>query len=205
MSIEPVIKLLVIGDSAVGKSCLLLRFCDDEFTPSFITTVGIDFKIRTIVIDKKKVKLQIWDTAGQERFKTITHAYYRGAMGIMIVYDVTTESSFHSLHSWLKNVEEYAPDVNVTKILVGTKIDLINNRQISKEQGKAFALEIGMSFIEVSSKENVNVDAVFVILASKVMTRMFNGDNNNNNNNTIQLHDSSDDDGDDNDNKNCCK
>lgn len=90
------IKLLLIGDSGVGKSCCLLRFSEDSFTPSFITTIGIDFKIRTIELDGKRVKLQIWDTAGQERFRTITTAYYRGAMGILLVYDVTDERSFHS-------------------------------------------------------------------------------------------------------------
>ena len=91
------IKLLLIGDSGVGKSCCLLRFSEDSFTPSFITTIGIDFKIRTIELDGKRVKLQIWDTAGQERFRTITTAYYRGAMGILLVYDVTDERSFNSL------------------------------------------------------------------------------------------------------------
>ncbi|KAJ8538363.1 hypothetical protein K7X08_014903 [Anisodus acutangulus] len=89
------IKLLLIGDSGVGKSCLLLRFSDGSFTTSFITTIGIDFKIRTIELDGKRIKLQIWDTAGQERFRTITTAYYRGAMGILLVYDVTDESSFN--------------------------------------------------------------------------------------------------------------
>lgn len=92
------IKLLLIGDSGVGKSCCLLRFSEDSFTPSFITTIGIDFKIRTIELDGKRVKLQIWDTAGQERFRTITTAYYRGAMGILLVYDVTDERSFNSAY-----------------------------------------------------------------------------------------------------------
>jgi Ras-related protein Rab-8A len=96
---DELIKLLLIGDSGVGKSCLLLRFSDDTFTTSFITTIGIDFKIRIIELDNRLIKLQIWDTAGQERFRTITTAYYRGAMGILLVYDVTDESSFNSTHS----------------------------------------------------------------------------------------------------------
>lgn len=96
------IKLLLIGDSGVGKSCCLLRFSEDSFTPSFITTIGIDFKIRTIELDGKRVKLQIWDTAGQERFRTITTAYYRGAMGILLVYDVTDERSFNSKITYAK-------------------------------------------------------------------------------------------------------
>ncbi|KDN39605.1 hypothetical protein RSAG8_08761, partial [Rhizoctonia solani AG-8 WAC10335] len=102
------IKLLLIGDSGVGKSCLLLRFCDDAWTPSFITTIGIDFKIRTIELDGKRIKLQIWDTAGQERFRTITTAYYRGAMGILLVYDVTDEKSFNNIRTWHANVEQHA-------------------------------------------------------------------------------------------------
>ena len=94
---DSLIKLLLIGDSGVGKSCLLLRFSEDSFQTSFITTIGIDFKIRTIEMDGKRVKLQIWDTAGQERFRTITQAYYRGAMGILLVYDVTDEASFNNI------------------------------------------------------------------------------------------------------------
>ena len=93
------IKLLLIGDSGVGKSCLLLRFSDDAFNTSFITTIGIDFKIRTVEIDNKRCKLQIWDTAGQERFRTITTAYYRGAMGILLVYDITDEQSFANIRN----------------------------------------------------------------------------------------------------------
>ncbi|KAK9760953.1 GTP-binding protein, partial [Basidiobolus ranarum] len=120
---DHLIKLLLIGDSGVGKSCLLLRFCDDSFTPSFITTIGIDFKIRTIDLDGKRIKLQIWDTAGQERFRTITTAYYRGAMGIIVVFDVTDERSFNNVRNWIKNVEQHANE-GVSKILIGNKCDI---------------------------------------------------------------------------------
>lgn len=108
------IKLLLIGDSGVGKSCCLLRFSEDSFTPSFITTIGIDFKIRTIELDGKRVKLQIWDTAGQERFRTITTAYYRGAMGILLVYDVTDERSFNSAFPSLAPNPPFAPAESAT-------------------------------------------------------------------------------------------
>jgi Ras-related protein Rab-8A len=115
---------IIVG---VGKSCLLLRFCDNSFTPSFITTIGIDFKIRTMDIDGQRVKLQIWDTAGQERFRTITTAYYRGAMGILLVYDVTDERSFNNVRNWIRNVDQYAsPTVN--KILIGNKCDVEDKR-----------------------------------------------------------------------------
>eukprot|EP01099_Mayorella_cantabrigiensis_P000865 TRINITY_DN1367_c0_g1_i3.p1 TRINITY_DN1367_c0_g1~~TRINITY_DN1367_c0_g1_i3.p1 ORF type:complete len:210 (-),score=45.88 TRINITY_DN1367_c0_g1_i3:386-958(-) len=121
------IKLLLIGDSGVGKSCLLLRFSDDSFTPSFITTIGIDFKIRTIELDGKRIKLQIWDTAGQERFRTITTAYYRGAMGILLVYDVTDEKSFQNIRNWIRNIEQHATE-SVNKMLIGNKCDMIDKK-----------------------------------------------------------------------------
>lgn len=116
-------KLLLIGDSGVGKSCLLLRFADDTYTESYISTIGVDFKIRTIELDKKTIKLQIWDTAGQERFRTITSSYYRGAHGIIVVYDCTDQDSFNNVKQWLEEIDRYACD-NVNKLLVGNKCDL---------------------------------------------------------------------------------
>jgi len=128
------IKLLLIGDSGVGKSCLLLRFSDDSFTPSFITTIGIDFKIKTIELDGKRIKLQIWDTAGQERFRTITTAYYRGAMGILLIYDTTDEQSFQNIRNWIRNIEQHAAD-NVDKILVGNKCDMVSDKVVETSRG----------------------------------------------------------------------
>jgi Ras-related protein Rab-8A len=185
------IKLLLIGDSGVGKSCCLLRFSEDSFTPSFITTIGIDFKIRTIELDGKRVKLQIWDTAGQERFRTITTAYYRGAMGILLVYDVTDERSFNStlayvlyetrtaqankyttdIRTWFSNVEQHASE-GVNKILIGNKCDWEEKRQVSTEQGQALADELGIPFLEVSAKSNINVDQAFYSLAADIKKRI---------------------------------
>jgi Ras-related protein Rab-8A len=107
----------------VGKSCLLLRYSDDSFTSSFITTIGIDFKIKTIMVGESKVKLQIWDTAGQERFRTITTAYYRGAMGILLVYDVSDETSFVNVRNWMRQIDQNAAE-NVNRILIGNKCDV---------------------------------------------------------------------------------
>merc|ERR1712070_575452 len=134
------IKLLLIGDSGVGKSCLLCRYSEDIFNNKFITTIGIDFKIRTIELDGKKIKLQIWDTAGQERFRTITQAYYRGAMGILLVYDVTDEKSFQNIRSWMRNIEQHA-NTEVVKVLLGNKCDMVDKKVIETERGQALAEE----------------------------------------------------------------
>jgi Ras-related protein Rab-1A len=115
-------QLVVIGDTGVGKSCILLRFADDTFTENKISTIGVDFRFRTVKLDKRVVKLQIWDTAGQERFRTITSAYYRGADGIILVYDVTSEESFNHINDWFVEVNRYASE-NTCKLLVGNKID----------------------------------------------------------------------------------
>ena len=113
-------KILLIGNSGVGKSSLLLRFADDTFTDNFMPTIGVDFKIRTLEVDGRTIKLQIWDTAGQERFKTITSSYYKGAHGIIVVYDITDKESFKNIDTWMNEVEKHASD-NVSRILVGNK------------------------------------------------------------------------------------
>ena len=138
--------------SGVGKSCLLLRFSDDQFPTSFITTIGIDFKIRTLELEGKRVKLQIWDTAGQERFRTITTAYYRGAMGILLVYDVTDLNSFENIRQWMRNIEQYASD-GINKVLVGNKCDMDESkRAVPTSRGQALADEFGIRFFETSAK-----------------------------------------------------
>jgi len=168
-------KLLLIGDSGVGKTCILFRFSDDSFTSTFISTIGIDFKIKTIDFKGKRIKLQIWDTAGQERFNTITTSYYRGAMGIMLVYDITNRKSFESIAKWLRNIDEHANE-DVEKMLLGNKCDMVEQRVITKERGEAIAREHGITFMETSAKANINVETAFmhlteVILAKKLRER----------------------------------
>jgi len=136
-------KLVLIGDSGVGKSCLLLRFADDAFTESYISTIGVDFRFRTVKIDKKTVKLQIWDTAGQERFRTITSAYYRGADGIIMVYDVTSVESFDHVNDWLNEVNRYASE-GTCKLLVGNKNDRQDKREGLAEQVRRKCVVLGM-------------------------------------------------------------
>jgi len=126
-------KLVLIGDSGVGKSCLLLRFADDSFTDSYISTIGVDFRFRTVTIDNKTVKLQIWDTAGQERFRTITSAYYRGAHGIIMVYDVTNYESFEHVEEWLNEVNKHASE-STLKLLVGNKADLQEGKKFNRRK-----------------------------------------------------------------------
>ncbi|CAL9076411.1 unnamed protein product [Musa textilis] len=191
-------KLLLIGDSGVGKSCLLLRFavrskhvfctiifsllirrlpavnflcCDDSYLESYISTIGVDFKIRTVEQDGKTIKLQIWDTAGQERFRTITSSYYRGAHGIIVVYDVTDQESFNNVKQWLNEIDRYASD-SVNKLLVGNKCDLTANKVVSYETAKAFADEIGIPFMEASAKNATNVEQAFMAMTAAIKNRM---------------------------------
>eukprot|EP00611_Tribonema_gayanum_P002355 TRINITY_DN11722_c0_g2_i1.p1 TRINITY_DN11722_c0_g2~~TRINITY_DN11722_c0_g2_i1.p1 ORF type:complete len:197 (+),score=72.48 TRINITY_DN11722_c0_g2_i1:202-792(+) len=164
-------KLLLIGDSGVGKSCLLLRFADDTYTESYISTIGVDFKIRTIELDSKTIKLQIWDTAGQERFRTITSSYYRGAHGIIVVYDVTDRDSFQNVKQWLHEIDRYACE-NVNKLLVGNKSDLEAKRAVTTEEAKEFADSLGIEFLETSAKNATNVDSAFMTMSAAIKGRM---------------------------------
>ncbi|CAL9198289.1 unnamed protein product, partial [Musa hybrid cultivar] len=144
-------KLLLIGDSSVGKSCLLLRFADDSYVDSYISTIGVDF----------------WDTAGQERFRTITSSYYRGAHGIIIVYDITEMESFDNIRQWLSEIDRYAND-SVCKLLVGNKCDLVENRVVEMEKAKAFADSLCIPFIETSAKDSINVEKAFLTMCAEI-------------------------------------
>ncbi|CAN0008926.1 unnamed protein product [Phaeothamnion confervicola] len=166
------IKLLMIGDSAgVGKTCLLLRYANDSFSQTFITTIGIDFKIKNIDLDGKRIKLQIWDTAGQERFRTITTSYFRGAQGILLVYDVTDKKSFQAIRNWVGQIKQHA-DVHVNQILIGNKCDMNDEREVSTEDGAQLAAEYGIQFFETSAKNDINVEKGFITIAREVKNRL---------------------------------
>ncbi|VDP12354.1 unnamed protein product [Onchocerca flexuosa] len=150
---------------------------------------GIDFKIRTIELDGKKIKLQIWDTAGQERFRTITTAYYRGAMGIMLVYDITNEKSFDNIKNWIRNIEEHASS-DVDRMIIGNKCDIEERRQVSRERGEQLAIEYGTKFMETSAKANINVEEAFFTLARdiKLKTERASQQNTTQNTGRITVH-----------------
>ncbi len=166
-------KILLIGDSGVGKSCLLLRFADETYTESFISTIGVDLKIKTVDLDGKVVKLQIWDTAGQERFRTITSSYYRGAHGIIVVYDITNSDTVVNVKQWLHEIDRYAAE-NVDILLVGNKSDATTKREVTFEQGASFAEAAGYSFLETSAKTSINVNEAFLKMASQIKKRTKN-------------------------------
>lgn len=165
-------KILICGDSGTGKSCFLLRFCDDSFFgETFISTIGVDFKIRTLELGGKVVKLQIWDTAGQERFRTITSSYYRGAQGIFIAYDITDSTSFANVKQWISEIERYACE-NVSVFILGMKSDLKEKREVSKKDAKDFAASVGIPWKECSSKLNLNVTESVLGMVAAIGNRL---------------------------------
>lgn len=162
------LKILIIGESGVGKSSLLLRFTDDTFDPEQAATIGVDFKVKTLTVDGNKAKLAIWDTAGQERFRTLTPSYYRGAQGVILVYDVANKASFTKLDAWLNELETFATKHDMVKMLVGNKIDK-EKREVSKEEGLKFARKHHMLFIEASAKTKEGVQCAFEELVEKIL------------------------------------
>lgn len=160
-------KAVLIGDSAVGKSNLLSRFARDEFHLDSKPTIGVEFAYRNIKVGDKVIKAQIWDTAGQERFRAITSSYYRGALGAMLVYDITRRGTFENLKKWLHELREFGnPDMVI--VLVGNKSDLSSSREVNIEDGKSLAQLEGLCFMETSAKEKLNVEEAFLQMITKI-------------------------------------
>ncbi|KAI5095276.1 ras-related protein Rab-3C isoform X1, partial [Silurus meridionalis] len=186
-------KLLIIGNSSVGKTSFLFRYADDSFTSAFVSTVGIDFRVKTVYRNDKSIKLQIWvkyqgyifsfyvktfslissvqDTAGQERYRTITTAYYRGAMGFILMYDITNEESFAAVQDWSTQIKTYSWD-NAQVILVGNKCDMEEERIVSVDSGRLLAEQLGFEFFETSAKDNINVKQTFESLVDVICDKM---------------------------------
>lgn len=165
--IDYVFKVVLIGDSAVGKSQMLNRFARNEFTLDSKATIGVEFQTRTIVVDHKTIKAQIWDTAGQERYRAVTSAYYRGAVGAMLVYDITKRQTFDHIARWLEELRSHA-DNNIVIMLIGNKTDLGTLRAVSTEDAKEFAEKEGLFFLETSALEATNVESAFYTVLTEI-------------------------------------
>ncbi|XP_021740908.1 ras-related protein RABA4d-like [Chenopodium quinoa] len=165
--IDYVFKVVLIGDSAVGKSQLLARFARNEFSVDSKATIGVEFQTKTLVIDQKTVKAQIWDTAGQERYRAVTSAYYRGAVGAMLVYDMTKRQSFDHIARWLDELRGHA-DKNIVIMLIGNKCDLASLRAVPVEDAKEFAERENLFFMETSALDSTNVETAFLTVLTEI-------------------------------------
>ncbi|KAL8146084.1 ras-related protein Rab2BV-like [Apium graveolens] len=160
-------KIVLIGDSGVGKSNILSRFTRNEFCLESKSTIGVEFATRTLQIDGKTVKAQIWDTAGQERYRAITSAYYRGAVGAFIVYDITKRQTFDNVQRWLRELRDHA-DSNIVLMMAGNKSDLKHLRAVAEQDGQALAEKEGLSFLETSALEAQNIEQAFQTVLTEI-------------------------------------
>jgi len=174
MSYAYLFKYIIIGDTGVGKSCLLLQFTDKRFQPVHDLTIGVEFGARMINIEGKQIKLQIWDTAGQEAFRSITRSYYRGAAGALLVYDITRRDTFNHLTTWLEDARQHS-NSNMVIMLIGNKSDLEARRDVKREEGEAFAREHGLIFMETSAKTAANVEEAFINTAREIYDKIQEG------------------------------
>ncbi|XP_018395221.1 PREDICTED: ras-related protein Rab-37-like isoform X2 [Cyphomyrmex costatus] len=164
-------KVMLLGDSGVGKTCLLTRFRDGRFlSGNYITTVGIDFRNKVVTVDDTPIKLQIWDTAGQERFRSVTHAYYRDAHALLLLYDVTNKTSYDNIRAWLSEIREHANE-DVVIMLLGNKSDCGTERAVKREDGERLAQEYKVPFMETSAKTGLNVELAFLAVARELKAR----------------------------------
>ncbi|EAL71558.1 hypothetical protein ACTFIW_011232 [Dictyostelium discoideum] len=175
MEEEILYKIILVGESGVGKSSILVRFTDNTFSQHFAPTLGVDFNVKTIRNKEtgQTVKLQLWDTAGQERFKSITQTFYRGSHGVIVVYDVTDPKSFERCKNWVEDINQYTQDGMII-ILVGNKSDMVAQRKVTFEQGQEMAEQLKTKFLEVSAKENNGVTQVFDLLVQDIEATMKN-------------------------------
>lgn len=174
MSYAYLFKYIIIGETGVGKSCLLLQFTDKRFQHVHDMTIGVEFGSRTIELNHQLIKLQVWDTAGQEAFRSITRSYYRGACGALLVYDISRRDSFEHVTKWLEEAKQNS-NPNIVIMLVGNKKDLEHKRQVSYEEGQSFAQQHGLVFIEASAKTGESVDETFVTVAVAVLDKLQRG------------------------------
>ena len=164
-----ILKILVLGDSCVGKSCILSQYVDEEFPMIYSSTIGVDFKVKTIKTEDKNLKLMLWDTAGQERFRSITKSFYKGVHGVLIIYSVDDLDSFSNITFWLNEVEKNCYSTKPKIMIVGNKSDLDFLRKIQYNDGATLAKNFGLTFIEVSAKKNININEMFSALCNLIL------------------------------------
>jgi small GTP-binding protein len=164
-------KLITLGNSGVGKTSLILRYCDSLFSPTFITSIGVDFKIKNLVIDDKRIRLNIWDTAGQERFRNITNSYIRGSNGVLMVYDITDRKSFIDVNQWIASIKEHS-GLTTPIIILANKCDMESTRQVTKTEGELLAKKYNLPFFEVSARKNTNISEAIEILVNSMLEKV---------------------------------
>ena len=173
-----IFKIVLIGDTCVGKSCILVRFSDDIFNDNYVTTIGVDFRFKTMVVKEKVAKIQIWDTAGEERYRSITTAYYRGAAAILICCDCTNIESFNNVNNWVEEIGKYTDKDTVDKIILMNKCDLEKERKVERSEIEKFEKESGLKVLEVSAKTGEGIDKAFEYVISNLIDKNEKKDNN---------------------------
>ena len=167
-------KVLLLGNSYVGKTCILLRFSEDTYKDDYEVTIGLNYRIKTLNIDNNPIRMQIWDTSGEEKFKAIAKNFYRGAHGVLLIYDICEKNSFLDVKSWIEQIIENTDNDNLVMILCGNKCDMEKERNISKNEGENLANSYKIPFFECSAKENINIDEIFNTLAKNIYEKVGN-------------------------------
>ncbi len=167
-------KVLLLGNSYVGKTCILLRFSEDKYNDDYEVTIGLNYKIKTLNINDNQIKMQIWDTSGEEKFKAIAKNFYRGAHGVLLIYDICEKNSFLDVKSWIEQIIENTDNDDVVMILCGNKCDMEKERQISKKEGENLANSYKIPFFECSAKDNINIDEIFNTMAQNIYLKVGN-------------------------------
>ena len=167
-------KVLLLGNSYVGKTCILLRFSEDIFKENYDVTIGLNYRIKSMTVENNPIKMQIWDTSGEEKFKAIAKNFYRGAHGVLLVYDICQKNSFLDVKSWIEQIIENADNDDIVMILCGNKCDNEKERKISKEEEENLAKNYWIPFFECSAKNNFNINEIFETMAQKIYTKVGN-------------------------------